>query len=149
MPAYILNGGAWTQVSKIYILNGGAWTQVQNGYILNGGAWTQFYAATNPPPPVPPAPTFSPNGSTFTCSGDSCALSHNFSVTVTCSSGTIHYTTNGTTPTTSSPTVTSGSAVQVKVSRSYPATTVTLKAMSSNSTGNSNTTSANFTYNWT
>jgi hypothetical protein len=136
MPVSIINGGSWTTVSKIYIINGGAWTQVQKGYIINGGAWTQFYAASNPPPPVPPVPTIttSPSSGVISCEGPTCPFTELGQWTITCSSGTIHYTTDGSSPTTSSPTVASGGHVQVNINRNQ---TVILKAMSSNSTGNS------------
>jgi Chitobiase/beta-hexosaminidase C-terminal domain len=118
MPILIMNGGSWTTVSKIYIMSGGAWTQVQAVYILNGGAWTQAYAASSPPPPVPPVPTISPSGTTTTsCTGLGCPLTESATYTITCASGTIHYTTDGSAPITSSPTVASGGHVVLTAGR--------------------------------
>jgi alpha-tubulin suppressor-like RCC1 family protein len=64
-------------------------------------------------------PTLSPPGGTYPAVGN---------VTITCTTGTIHYTLDGNDPTTSDPVLTSGSSVSIE-------TSVTLKARAWNSSG--------------
>ncbi len=96
--------GSWTTQTNNNPVSLVAGTHVLQLNVITGGvdvAWIEFAAG---PPPAASTPTFSPDGGTFTNS-----------VGVTLSSATagstIYYTTNGSTPTTNSPSVASGGSV--------------------------------------